>query len=90
MLDRRQFVKSLCATSLAFSIPSCSVRRRPNILFILSDDAGYNDFGFQGSKDMLTPNLDKLAFSGIIFTDAHVTATVCSPSRAGILTGRYQ
>ena len=63
---------------------------KPNVLFILADDAGYADFGFMGSKDMLTPNLDALAADGMVLTDAHVSGSVCSPSRAGILTGRYQ
>src|SRR6478672_7013494 len=63
---------------------------RPNIIVILIDDAGYADFGFMGSKDLRTPEIDKLAASGIAFTDAHVSSTVCSPSRAGLLTGRYQ
>lgn len=62
---------------------------KPNIIVILADDAGYADFGFMGS-DLLTPNIDKLAYSGIVFTDAHITATVCSPSRGGLITGRYQ
>lgn len=64
--------------------------RKPNIIVLLVDDAGYADFGFMGSKDLKTPNIDKLAYGGVIFTDAHVSATVCGPSRAGILTGRYQ
>ena len=63
---------------------------RPNIILILADDAGYADFGFQGSTQMQTPHLDRLAREGVVFTDAHVTASVCSPSRAGLLTGRYQ
>ncbi|MDD4822058.1 MAG: sulfatase-like hydrolase/transferase [Bacteroidales bacterium] len=63
---------------------------KPNILIILLDDAGYNDFGFMGSKDLQTPNIDKLARKGVILTDAHVSASVSGPSRAGILTGRYQ
>lgn len=63
---------------------------RPNIIVILIDDAGYADFGFMGNKDLHTPNLDKLAARAVRFTDAHVTASVCSPSRAGLLTGRYQ
>lgn len=63
---------------------------RPNIVIILVDDAGYADFGFMGSKDLQTPNLDKLAAQSFQFKDAHVTASVCSPSRAGLLTGRYQ
>ena len=63
---------------------------KPNIIVILVDDAGYVDFGFMGSKDLQTPNIDKLAKSGVVFTDAHVSATVCAPSRAGLITGKYQ
>ncbi len=63
---------------------------KPNIIVILVDDAGYADFGFMGSKDLQTPNLDRLAAGSLRFTDAHVTASVCSPSRAGLLTGKYQ
>ncbi len=63
---------------------------KPNIIIILVDDAGYADFGFMGSKDLLTPNIDKLAAQSVRFKDAHVTASVCSPSRAGLLTGKYQ
>ena len=63
---------------------------RPNVIVIMADDLGYNDVGFHGSKSVKTPHLDKIAASGTIFTDAHVTASVCSPSRAGFITGRYQ
>jgi arylsulfatase A-like enzyme len=63
---------------------------RPNILVIVSDDQGYADAGFQGSKDVPTPNLDALANSGVRCSRGYVTAPVCSPSRAGLLTGRYQ
>lgn len=65
-------------------------QRKPNIVFILSDDAGYADFGFQGSQEFETPCLDKLASEGTRFTQAYVSAAVCGPSRAGILTGKYQ
>ena len=64
--------------------------KRPNILLILSDDQGYGDAGFQGSKDIKTPNLDRLAGSGLICTNGYVTHPYCSPSRAGLMTGRYQ
>ncbi len=57
---------------------------------MLVDDAGYADFGFAGCKDLKTPHIDQLANDGVIFTDAHVTASVCGPSRAGLITGRYQ
>ena len=63
---------------------------KPNIVIFLIDDAGYADFGFMGSKDLLTPNIDELAEQGVIFTDGHTTASVCAPSRAGLITGKYQ
>ncbi len=65
-------------------------QKQPNIVFLFSDDAGYADFGFQGSKEMITPNLDKLAKSGITFTQGYVTDATCGPSRAGLMTGKYQ
>ena len=63
---------------------------KPNIIIILVDDAGYVDFGFMGSPDLKTPYIDSLALSGVKFTDAHVSASVCAPSRAGLITGQYQ
>lgn len=63
---------------------------KPNILIILADDLGYNDLGFTGSKDIKTPQLDALATNGIIFTNGYVTHPYSGPSRAAILTGRYQ
>jgi len=73
-----------------FLLLESKAQKQPNILLILSDDAGYADFGFQGSTDMKTPRLDKLASEGIVFQQAYVTAAVCGPSRAGLLTGMYQ
>ncbi len=64
--------------------------KKPNIIFILSDDAGYDDFGFQGSEQFRTPNLDKLASEGVILEQAYTTDAVSGPSRAGLMTGRYQ
>jgi arylsulfatase A-like enzyme len=61
---------------------------KPNILIILSDDQGFADVGFNGCKDISTPNLDRLADSGIRFSNGYVTHPTCSPSRAGLLTGR--
>ena len=63
---------------------------RPNVLLIVSDDQGYADAGFQGSKEITTPNLDRLAKSGVRFTSGYVTHPFCSPTRAGLMTGRYQ
>ena len=63
---------------------------RPNILLIISDDAGYADFGFHGATEIRTPNIDRLAATGVNFSQAYVTASVCCPSRMGLMTGRYQ
>lgn len=62
----------------------------PNIVVIISDDAGYADFSMHGSRRFRTPHIDSIARRGVIFTQGYVTASVCSPSRAGLLTGRYQ
>jgi arylsulfatase A-like enzyme len=63
---------------------------KPNILIILADDLGYADVGFNGCRDIPTPNLDTLARSGVRCTSGYVTHPFCSPTRAGLLTGRYQ
>lgn len=63
---------------------------RPNILYLLADDLGYADIGAQGCADVPTPNIDSIANNGVRFTNGYVSAPVCSPSRAGLITGRYQ
>lgn len=63
---------------------------KPNIVLIFADDAGYADFGFHGSEVMRTPRLDRMAREGTRFSQAYVSAAVCGPSRAGLLTGKYQ
>ena len=63
---------------------------RPNILLIVSDDQGFADVGFQGCKDIPTPHLDRLAKSGLRCTSGYVSHPFCSPTRAGLMTGRYQ
>jgi len=63
---------------------------KPNILVILADDLGYADVGFQGCRDIPTPNLDRLAKAGLRCTNGYVTHPFCSPTRAGLMTGRYQ
>ena len=88
-------VSRMCAAMLASSVlwlvPGVgdAQGRRPNIVLIVADDMGYADVGFQGSRDIPTPNLDALASSGIRFTDAYVSGPYCSPTRAGLMTGRY-
>src|SRR5688572_30853617 len=67
-----------------------AAERKPNILIIVGDDMGYADVGFHGCRDIPTPHLDKLATSGVQFTNGYVTGPYCSPTRAGLLSGRYQ
>ena len=79
------------SASLLVTFVSCTPyeMQHPNILLILADDAGYADFGFNGSTDIVTPNLDRLAARSTVFSDAHVMGSGSSPSRAMLLTGRY-
>ncbi|MDA1076526.1 MAG: sulfatase-like hydrolase/transferase, partial [Proteobacteria bacterium] len=67
-----------------------TVYAAPNIVLIVADDLGIGDTGVFGSKVISTPNIDRLAANGIRFTQGYVSHPVCSPSRAGFLTGRYQ
>ena len=80
---------SLSFFSLFIAISGWS-EDRPNIIILLAADLGWADLGYQGSNDIRSPHIDKLAKNGIRFTDGHVSASVCSPSRAGLMTGRYQ
>ncbi len=64
--------------------------RRPNIVLLVADDLGYADLGFQGGKDIPTPHLDALAAGGVRCSSGYVSGPYCSPTRAGLLTGRYQ
>lgn len=83
----------LCFIGLLISI--CNVRleaqnyKQPNIIMILADDLGYGDLSCLGGKDVHTPNIDQLANNGIQFSNFYANSTVCSPSRASLLTGRY-
>ncbi len=64
--------------------------KKPNFIIILADDLGYGDVGFTGSSQIATPHIDALAGAGVTFTQAYVSAPVCGPSRAGLITGRNQ
>jgi arylsulfatase A-like enzyme len=75
---------------LASPVQAAPEPSQPNILIILSDDQGYADLGVQGSKDIPTPHIDSLAHNGVRFTAGYVSSPMCSPSRAGLITGRSQ
>jgi arylsulfatase A-like enzyme len=76
---------SLLATASVLALPP-----RPNLVFILVDDMGYGDLGCMGATDIRTPHIDRLAREGVRFTDFYANAPVCSPTRAGFMTGRWQ
>ncbi len=81
------------STALAIAIFSQLVSaqtRKPNVIVILADDLGNADLGIQGGKDIPTPNIDSIAKGGVRCTQAYVSCPYCSPTRAGINTGRYQ
>jgi arylsulfatase A-like enzyme len=81
---------SLACVAVLLTVPSHAAEslRRPNVVVIVSDDAGYDDFSMHGGFP--TPRIDSIAAEGIRFTDGYVSGCVCSPTRAGLMTGRYQ
>jgi arylsulfatase A-like enzyme len=80
----------LAALGLELAHPALAADRKPNILVLLADDLGYADVGFHGCKDIPTLHIDALARSGVRCTSGYVSGPYCSPTRAGLLTGRYQ
>ena len=91
MRRSKQLLTLTAVVSLLFPLAGQAAKtEKPNILLILVDDMGYGDVGFNGGKDIPTPNLDSLAASGVRFTDGYVTAPQCAPSRAGLLSGILQ
>ncbi len=89
----RALLAALAAPALACALGPTALaaaERPPNVVVILADDMGYGDVGYQGAPDIPTPNIDRLAAGGVRFTDGYVSCAICSPTRAGLLTGRYQ
>ena len=95
MSARLKWCASVSAALGLWMLLPCQVvaqakNRKPNIVILLADDMGYADVGFHGCKDIPTPNIDGLAKKGVRFTNGYVSGPYCSPTRAGLLTGRYQ
>src|SRR5919198_210805 len=94
-VSRRRFVQATAASSLAvagigFDRTGFAQAANPNIVFILADDLGYADVSCYGQRDYTTPNVDRLAIEGLRFTQAYSNSANCSPTRVGLITGRYQ
>ncbi len=98
-VNRREFIKFIAGGAAAVVIPnygyslgggSKAAVELPNIILIMADDLGYGDISCYGSTKIRTPNIDALAGGGMKFTDYHSNCPVCSPTRAALLTGRYQ
>jgi arylsulfatase A-like enzyme len=77
-------------TVILFPAALVAADHKPNILLIVADDLGYADLGVHGCKDIPTPNIDAIAAAGVRCTNGYVSGPYCSPTRAGLLTGRYQ
>jgi len=97
-IERRQFLQVLGMGSASLVLTQCggsepqdqSATQRPNIIFLMADDMGYGDLGcFNPNSKIPTPNMDRLAAEGMRFTDAHSGSAVCTPTRYGVVTGRY-
>lgn len=91
-IDRRTVLAGVGAASLASAMPAFArgSRKQPNILYIMADDLGYADLSCYGRRDYKTPNIDALAKRGMRFTSAYANSAVCTATRVGLITGRYQ
>ena len=84
-------MRLLCAFVILCAVATAAMGAAspPNVIILLADDMGNGDPGCYGARDIKTPNIDSLAASGIRFTSYYAAAPICSPSRAGMITGRY-
>ena len=99
-MKRREFLKNSAGIAIGLSvIPTASCRntlhrksgtskQKPNVVFIITDDQSWDSLGYTGG-DVHTPRIDRMGREGIVFNNANMTSTVCSPSRYSCLTGRY-
>jgi arylsulfatase A-like enzyme len=89
-MKRSRWIASWLALAWLSGSAVGSEARRPNVVLLVADDLGYADLGFQGGRDIPTPHLDALAAGGVRCSNGYVSGPYCSPTRAGLLTGRYQ
>ena len=91
MLTPIQRITAVLLVLLALNLthPLCAEKLQPNIVFILSDDQAWTDYGFMGHPDIKTPHLDKLAAHSLVFERGYVAAPLCRPSLASMATGLY-
>ena len=92
-ISRRQMLRAAALGSMSFVAARRSraqPRRRPNIVFIMADDMGYADVACYGRPDVRTPNIDRLATNGVRLLQAYANSAVCTATRVGLITGRYQ
>jgi len=96
MMKRRDFLKAVSLGAVSLAMPGhagsptqSSQKRKPNFVFIFIDDMGWKDLGFMGSRYYETPNIDKLAGEGVVFTNAYSNAPNCAPTRACLMSGQY-
>jgi len=88
-VNRRQFLQASAAAAVAAPFAACGRSRRPNVVFVLSDDLRWDAMGVAGHPFLKTPNIDRLANEGVRFRNAFCTSSLCSPSRASFLSGLY-
>ncbi|MEM6829529.1 MAG: sulfatase-like hydrolase/transferase [Bacteroidota bacterium] len=90
IISRFKFLSVFCFTLISLFASSQKRMDRPNFIFILTDDQAYGLMGCTGNEVVRTPNLDRLASDGVLFTNAHVTSAICTPSRASILLSEFE
>lgn len=93
MLSKKYLYLFAITISVVFALSSCNHKKSeeplPNFIFYITDDISFNDIGCYGNEFIKTPNIDRMAFEGLAFDNAYLTASSCSPTRCSIITGRY-
>ena len=96
-VEMKKSISALVASVVQLIVPNEAIavlsnleKAKPNFILIVADDLGYADLSLHGSKQIPTPNIDRLAKEGVNFTQGYVSSPVCGPSRAGLMTGRNQ